>query len=147
MAEADNFDLERFVTAQEPVFETALEELKAGQKQSHWMWFLFPQLRGLGSSSMAEFYGIGSLGEAKAYLDHRLLGQRLALCTSIVLTLEDRSLHAIFGSPDDMKFCSSMTLFALAEGDGESLFHQALARHCDGRMDQRTLTLLQQKTN
>jgi uncharacterized protein (DUF1810 family) len=147
MAGADTFNLERFVTAQQPVFETALEELKAGQKRSHWMWFVFPQLRGLGSSSMAEFYGIGSLAEAKAYLGHPLLGPRLALCASTVLALEGRSLHAIFGSPDDMKFCSSMTLFALAEDDGESLFHQALSRFCDGRMDRRTLELLQGKSS
>ncbi|WP_353643564.1 DUF1810 domain-containing protein [Mesorhizobium sp. WSM2239] len=145
MAEADSFNLERFVTAQQPVVETALEELKAGQKRSHWMWFIFPQLRGLGSSSMAEFYGIGSLAEAKAYLDHPLLGPRLVRCASTVLALEGRPLHAIFGSPDDMKFCSSMTLFALAGDDGESLFHQALARYCDGRMDRRTLALLEQK--
>jgi uncharacterized protein (DUF1810 family) len=142
MAQVDALSLERFVTAQQPVFGAVLEELQAGLKRSHWMWFVFPQLRGLGSSSMAEFYGIGSLIEAKAYLAHPLLGPRLVLCTSTVLTLKGRSVHAIFGSPDDLKFCSSMTLFATAAGDDDSPFRQALARCCGGRMDPRTLSLL-----
>jgi uncharacterized protein (DUF1810 family) len=144
MTQADISDLERFVAAQEPLFDTALAELQAGQKRSHWMWFIFPQMRGLGSSPMAEHYGIGSLAEAKAYLAHPLLGPRLELCTSAVLPLDRRSLNAIFGSPDDKKFCSSMTLFALAQDDGKSLFHQALARYCDGQMDRRTVALLEQ---
>ena len=117
MPDADPFALNRFVTAQAPVFAAALDELKAGRKQSHWMWFVFPQLRGLGHSAMAEFYGISSLAEARAYLAHPLLGPRLILCTETVLALQGRSVHAIFGSPDDLKFCSSMTLFAIATGD------------------------------
>ena len=141
MREGDPFNLERFVTAQAPVFAAALDELKAGQKRSHWMWFVFPQLRGLGHSSMAQFYGIGSLNEARAYLAHPVLGPRLILCTEMVLAVEGRSLHAIFGSPDDMKFCSSMTLFALAAGKGESTFRRALDRYCDGGIDKRTLAL------
>jgi uncharacterized protein (DUF1810 family) len=136
------FNLERFVTAQASIFETALGELKAGRKRSHWMWFVFPQLRGLGASSNASFYGIGSLEEAQAYVAHRVLGPRLVLCTRTVLAAGERSLHAIFGSPDDIKFCSSMTLFALASGEGEPTFGQALDRFCDGRMDERTLALL-----
>ncbi len=139
----DPYDLQRFVTAQAPIFETALGELKAGQKRSHWMWFVFPQLRGLGRSSMAQFYGLGSLDEARAYLAHPLLGRRLNLCTEAVLAIKERSLHAIFGAPDDMKFQSSMTLFARAAGDDESPFRRALDRYCQGRMDERTLALLE----
>ena len=135
MPDADPFDLNRFVTAQAPVFTAALDELKAGRKRSHWMWFVFPQLRGLGHSAMAEFYGIGSLAEARAYLAHPLLGPRLILCTETVLALQGQSLHAIFGSPDDLKFRSSMTLFALATGKDESAFRQAIDRYCDGRLD------------
>ncbi len=126
MADADPFDLERFVTAQAPVFTAAVDELKAGRKRSHWMWFIFPQMRGLGHSSMAQFYGISSLDEARAYLAHSVLGPRLIRCTEAVLAVEGRSLHAIFGSPDDLKFCSSMILFALAAGEDQSVFRQAL---------------------
>jgi uncharacterized protein (DUF1810 family) len=142
MAVNDPFNLERFVTAQASIFDTALGELKAGRKRSHWMWFVFPQLRGLGSSSNATLYGISSLAEARAYLAHRLLGPRLVLCTETVLAVGERSLHTIFGSPDDIKFCSSMTLFALAS-QGENAFGQALDRYCDGRMDERTLARLE----
>jgi uncharacterized protein (DUF1810 family) len=112
MEAADPFDLGRFLTAQAPVFASAVDELNAGRKRSHWMWFIFPQLRGLGSSSIAQFYGIGSLAEARAYLAHPVLGPRPVLCTETVLAVRDKSLHEIFGSPDDMKFRSSMTLFA-----------------------------------
>ena len=136
------FDLERFVTAQEPVFAAVLEELRIGQKRSHWMWFVFPQLRGLGHSSMAQFYGIGSLAEARAYLAHTLLGSRLLLCTRTVLAVDGRSLQAIFGSPDDAKFCSCMTLFSRAAAPDERVFAQALDRYCAGQADQRTLALL-----
>ncbi len=138
----DPFNLERFVTAQAPVFSTVLDELGAGRKRSHWMWFIFPQLRGLGHSAMADFYGIASLDEARAYLAHPVLGARLDLCTRSVLAIEDSSLHRIFGSPDDMKFRSSMTLFALAAGEEGSPFRQALDRWCGGRMDDRTRGLL-----
>ena len=142
MTAADPFDLERFVTAQEPVFPSVLAELKAGRKRTHWMWFVFPQLRGLGRSSMATFYGIASLHEARAYLAHPLLGPRLDHCTRTVLDLEDGSLHQIFGSPDDMKFQSSMTLFALAAADPVSSFYKALDRWCGGALDAQTLRLL-----
>jgi uncharacterized protein (DUF1810 family) len=139
----DPFDLERFVMAQGPIFDVAIGELKAGRKRSHWMWFIFPQLRGHGRSSAATFYGIGSLAEARAYLAHQLLGPRLVLCTQTVLSFEGRSLHAIFGSPDDVKFHSSMTLFVLAAVEGESAFREALERYCNGLMDEHTLALLE----
>ena len=145
MSADDPFDLQRFVTAQAPVFEAALAELRAGRKRSHWMWFVFPQLRGLGVSPTAQFYGLASLAGARAYLAHPLLGQRLKLCTQAVLAVEGRSLAAIFGSPDDMKFRSSMTVFARAAGDGATMFHQALDRYADGRMDERTLALLDEE--
>lgn len=142
MATADPFNLERFVTAQAPVFKTALTELKAGRKRSHWMWFIFPQLCGLGHSSTAHFYGIGSLDEAQAYLEHPLLGPRLALCTETVLASKVSSVHELFGSPDDLKFRSSMTLFALAVKDDGSLFRKVLDRWCEGQMDGQTQRLL-----
>jgi uncharacterized protein (DUF1810 family) len=142
MTSEDSFDLERFVTAQAPVFETVLAELRAGRKRSHWMWFVFPQLRGLGQSATARFYGIASIDEARAYLAHPVLGPRLDLCTTIVLGSEGPSLHAIFGSPDDMKFRSCMTLFSLATDDPANPFRQALDRWCSGRPDERTLALL-----
>jgi len=147
MEAADPFDLQRFVTAQAPVFTDALEELKKGRKRTHWMWFVFPQLRGLGSSSMAKFYGIGSLDEARAYLAHSLLGPRLVLCTETVLAIKGKTLREIFGSPDDMKFSSSMTLFARALDDDSVVFERALDRYCQGRLDDRTLALLGNAVN
>ena len=147
MGAADPFDLQRFVTAQAPVFALALEELKEGRKRTHWMWFVFPQLRGLGSSSMATFYGIGSLEEARAYLAHPLLGPRLVLCTETVLAVKGKSLREIFGSPDDMKFGSSMTLFARASDDDGVVFRRALNLYCRGRPDDRTLALLGNAVN
>jgi uncharacterized protein (DUF1810 family) len=143
MTGADPFDLERFVTAQAPVFPTVLAELKAGRKRTHWMWFVFPQLRGLGRSSMATFYGIASLHKARAYLAHAILGPRLELCTRTVLELEQGSLHDIFGSPDDMKFQSCMTLFAMGAADPASVFYRALERWCGGTLDPHTLNLLE----
>ncbi|MBF5094361.1 DUF1810 domain-containing protein [Azospirillum sp. INR13] len=137
----DPFDLQRFLSAQEPVFATVLDELRNGHKRSHWMWFVFPQLRGLGRSATAGFYGIASLDEAKAYLAHPTLGARLEQATRAVLGVQGGTLHEIFGSPDDMKFRSSMTLFALAAGQADSAYHEALVRWCDGRMDDATVTL------
>jgi uncharacterized protein (DUF1810 family) len=142
MSNDDPFDLQRFVTAQAPVFATALAELQAGRKRSHWMWFVFPQLRGLGVSPTAQFFGLSSLAEARAYLAHPPLGERLRRCCEAVLALEATDLFTVFGSPDDMKFCSSMTLFARAS-DNEPLFRAALDRYCQGRMDERTLALLE----
>ena len=142
MTATDPFDLERFVTAQVPIFPTVVAELKAGRKCTHWMWFVFPQLRGLGHSSMATFYGIVSLNEARAYLAHPLLGTNLELFTRTVLEIQNSSLHEIFGSPDDMKFQSCMTLFASAAADPDSVFYRALDRWCDGAPDPQTLKLL-----
>ena len=128
---SDPYDLERFVTAQEPVFETVLQELKAARKQTHWMWFIFPQLRDLGRSAPAKFYGISSLEEAQAYLRHPLLSPRLILCARTVLESEGRSLSAIFGSPDDLKFRLSMTLFEGAAASEEArVFGTAIDRLC-----------------
>ncbi|MDW7554474.1 DUF1810 domain-containing protein (plasmid) [Azospirillum brasilense] len=138
----DSFDLQRFVTAQEPVFATVLDELQGGRKRSHWMWFIFPQLRGLGRSANAEFYGIVSLDEARAYLAHPTLGRRLETATRAVLAVQGRTLHAIFGSPDDMKFHSSMTLFALAADGTAPLYRKTLERCFHGRMDRATLAAL-----
>jgi uncharacterized protein (DUF1810 family) len=142
MTEPGSFDLERFVTAQAPVFDIAIEELKAGRKRSHWMWFVFPQLRGLGRSPTATFYGIVSLEEARAYLGHAMLGPRLRLATTAALEAGEPSLHVLFGSPDDMKFHSSMTLFSLASGEDRTPFSTALERWFKGRLDEATLALL-----
>src|SRR6201996_8486462 len=109
---SDPYDLKRFVDAQAPVYRTVVDELRGGRKRSHWMWFVFPQLRGLGSSPTAVRYGIASLQEARAYLAHDLLGPRLRECTRLVNEVQNRSIAQIFGSPDDLKLFSSMTLFA-----------------------------------
>src|SRR6187402_3110421 len=113
----DRFHLQRFVDAQQPVYTAVLAELRAGRKRSHWMWFVFPQLTGLGHSAMAHHYAIASLDEARSYLSHPVLGARLRECSALVLALDHRSIHEIFGSPDDLKFHSSMTLFDRAEPD------------------------------
>jgi uncharacterized protein (DUF1810 family) len=133
--------LARFVEAQAPVYVRALAELKAGRKQSHWMWFVFPQIAGLGHSAMAQTYAIQNLAEAQDYLAHPLLGERLRDCTQAVLDVEGRSAHAIFGSPDDLKFRSSMTLFDLASPN--DIFHAALDRYFSGVADPLTLQKLQ----
>ena len=138
---SDPYNLNRFVAAQEPVFAQVCAELAAGRKQSHWMWFIFPQLRGLGSSSMAERYAIGSLAEARAYLAHPLLAERLRRCTQLVNHVEGRTVQAIFGYPDYLKFGSSMTLFARAAGDGQP-FREALERYFAGEEDALTRELL-----
>jgi uncharacterized protein (DUF1810 family) len=138
---AEGFDLARFVKAQTPLMERVLGELRAGKKMSHWMWFVFPQLAGLGHSPMSRHYAIGSLEEARAYLAHEVLGPRLMECTALVNAVEGRSLHAIFGSPDDRKFQSSMTLFAKASPE-TPIFRAALTRYCDGAEDRRTVDLL-----
>jgi uncharacterized protein (DUF1810 family) len=138
----DPYDLCRFVVAQGPVFDTVLAELRDGRKRTHWMWFVFPQLRGLGPSATAQAYGVSSLEEARAYLAHPLLGERLVRCTDAVIGIRHRRLREIFGTPDDLKFCSCMTLFSMAAGDAGSIFEQAVEQLCEGRMDVRTLDLL-----
>ena len=135
----DEYELQRFVEAQDGIYEQVLRELRAGRKTSHWMWFVFPQIEGLGYSSMAQRYAIGSRAEAEAYLKHPVLGPRLRECTALVNGVEGRSLHQIFGSPDDMKFRSSMTLFAACDGDEASVFKTALEKYCGGEGDPLTL--------
>ncbi len=134
---ADEYDLDRFVTAQEPVLAQVRQELEAGRKRSHWMWFVFPQLAGLGHSAMARQYAISSLAEARAYLEHPVLGPRLIGLTKLVNQVNGRSIHEIFGSPDDLKFHSSMTLFAQARPD-EPVFREALDKYFGGVMDRGT---------
>lgn len=137
----DPFDLQRFVDAQGGAYERAVAELRAGAKRSHWIWYVFPQLKGLGSSSTATFYGISSLAEAQAYLAHPVLGPRLRDCARIVAGLRGRSASDIFGWPDDMKVRSSMTLFANATEDNAD-FLSVLDTLYGGEQDARTLALL-----
>jgi uncharacterized protein (DUF1810 family) len=137
---SDRFGLQRFVDAQAGVIEAVREELRAGAKRSHWMWFVFPQCKGLGASSMAQFYGIGSLDEARAYLAHAVLGPRLRECCALMLAVPAKSAHAILGSPDDLKFRSCLTLFSLAAPQ-EAVFSDCLARFYGGEPDARTIAL------
>lgn len=137
----DQHNLKRFVEAQNPVYDRVRAELRSGQKTSHWMWFIFPQLRGLGRSHMANEYGISSREEAAAYLQHPILGERLRECTRLVNSVEGRSASEIFGYPDDLKFRSSMTLFANV-ASRDQIFKQALEKYFDGEPDLLTLQLL-----
>ena len=132
--------LQRFIEAQQGVYDRALAELRAGAKRSHWMWFVFPQLKGLGRSATAQHYGIASRAEAEAFWRHPLLGARLRECTERVLAVEGRSALQIFGPPDDLKFRSCMTLFA--QVTGEPVFRKALDRFFAGNTDEQTLRLL-----
>jgi uncharacterized protein (DUF1810 family) len=134
-------DLQRFVDAQAPVIDRVREELAQGRKRSHWMWFIFPQIAGLGFSAMAQLYAIASLEEARAYLRHPLLGPRLEDCTRLVAAVSGRTATEIFGSPDDMKFRSSMTLFAQAAPE-RPVFAEALRKYFDGEADPETLKRL-----
>jgi uncharacterized protein (DUF1810 family) len=137
----DPFNLRRFITPQEPVMEEILAELRNGQKASHWMWFVFPQIRGLGSSSMARRFAIANLEEARAYHEHPVLGTRLRQCTQLVLNIEGRSAEQIFGYPDDLKWRSCMTLFAEAAPE-EPVYREALQKYFAGEPDPRTLEIL-----
>jgi uncharacterized protein (DUF1810 family) len=136
----DPFDLNRFVQAQNPVFRDVREELSRGRKQSHWMWFIFPQVAGLGFSAMSQRYAIGSRAEAEAYLAHPVLGPRLVECTGLILAVEGRTINAILGAPDDAKFRSSMTLFGAVSD--QPVFDQAIARYFAGERDGATLEIL-----
>jgi uncharacterized protein (DUF1810 family) len=138
---ADRFDLQRFVDAQDPVYASVLEELGAGRKRSHWMWFVFPQVAGLGGSAMAQAYAISSRAEATAYAAHPILGVRLRECTQRVLAVNDRTVEQIFSYPDDLKFRSSMTLFEECAAEPE-LFRAALTKYFHGSPDPRTLDIL-----
>ena len=137
----DRYDLQRFVDAQHAVYAQVELELKAGRKESHWMWFVFPQLQGLGHSTMAQKFALSSLAEAKAFLDHALLGPRLRNCTRLVTGVVGRSIEDIFGFPDHLKFHSSMTLFAHAATDNR-LFMDALTRYYRSEFDSRTMARL-----
>jgi uncharacterized protein (DUF1810 family) len=137
----DRFDLQRFLDAQASVYETAQAELRAGQKRSHWIWFIFPQISGLGSSPTSRRYAIASRQEAAAYLAHPVLGARLKDCTRLVNAVQGRTAYQIFGNPDCMKFQSCMTLFAEIAPD-EAVFREALTKYYDGAPDQATLARL-----
>jgi uncharacterized protein (DUF1810 family) len=136
-----SFDLERFVQAQAPYIAQAKAELASGRKRTHWMWFVFPQMRGLGRSEMARHFGLISRAEAAAYLAHPILGARLRACVELVLEVDDRSAHAIFGTPDDMKLRSCLTLFREVDEPG-GVFARALEKFFGGELDGATLALL-----
>jgi uncharacterized protein (DUF1810 family) len=139
---SDQFNLQRFVDVQAGVIAQVCAELRAGQKRSHWMWFVFPQIRGLGSSEMAVRYAISGREEARAYLDHSVLGPRLRECAGAVVEVEGKTAGEIFGYPDDLKFHSCMTLFAEVEGPTERVFHKALMKYFGGKADGATLDRL-----
>lgn len=137
----DAYNLQRFLDAQGHVYDTVLGELRAGRKSSHWIWFIFPQIKGLGHSGMAQKFAIASLDEAKAYLQHPVLGPRLRECTQLVLNVNGRSAEEIFSSPDNLKFRSCMTLFMTATADNQ-IFKDALLKYFEGKPDTLTLNLL-----
>jgi len=138
---SDPYNLQRFVDAQEGVFDAVCAELAAGHKRGHWMWFIFPQLKGLGRSATAEFYGISGREEAEEYLRHPVLGRRLRHCTQLLLAVQNRSINEIVGSPDDLKFRSCMTLFAHVTQD-KQIFVEAVNKYSDGKFDDWTLAHL-----
>jgi uncharacterized protein (DUF1810 family) len=140
----DTFDLDRFVSAQEDVYESALAEIRAGRKRTHWMWFVFPQLRGLGSSPISRQFAIRNTAEARAYLAHPILGARLLECCDALLLINSGSANEIFASPDDLKLRSCATLFASVSEPG-SVFERVLARFYGGARDERTEALLLQE--
>ena len=140
----DPYDLNRFLSAQETIYESVLEELGNGRKQSHWMWFIFPQIEGLGYSSTSRYYSIKSIEEAREYLHHPILGQRLLECTEKVLAINGKTALEIFGAPDDLKLRSSMTLFACVAGP-ESVFVRVLEKYFDGKPDQKTQIIVRTK--
>jgi len=137
----DVYNLQRFVTAQDPIFEQVVKELAAGQKRSHWMWYIFPQIKGLGHSPTAQRFAISSKAEAEAYLAHPVLGPRLRQCTQLVIDVQGRSIEQIFHFPDHLKFHSSMTLFRASTTDN-ALFKKALEKYFEGEPDQSTLEIL-----
>jgi uncharacterized protein (DUF1810 family) len=138
---SDPYNLRRFVDAQNPVYGRVCCELRQGRKRTHWMWFVFPQIEGLGSSQMARKFAISSLAEARAYLAHSLLGPRLTECTRLVNQVEGRPIEQIFGYPDDLKFRSSMTLFARATAENQ-VFMDALRKYFRGELDPATIDRL-----
>ncbi|MBI4680734.1 MAG: DUF1810 domain-containing protein [Nitrospirae bacterium] len=147
MTEAeDPFDLGRFITAQKSIYDTVLAELKSGRKRTHWMWYIFPQIEGLGYRPTSKLYAIKNMEEARQYLNHPVLGKRLLECTEAVLALKGGSASEIFGYPDDLKFKSSLTLFEKIAGTG-SVFSFAIDRYCQGERDAATLRLLEKLIN
>ncbi|MEO0836198.1 MAG: DUF1810 domain-containing protein [Cyanobacteria bacterium J06642_3] len=141
----EQFDLNRFISAQENVYNCALTELKSGSKRSHWMWFIFPQLDGLGRSATARRYAIKSIGEARAYLNHPILGKRLLECANTILNVKGKSALEIMGYPDDLKLKSSMTLFSCVTSD--TIFASVLDKYFSGEQDHKTLQLLKKLKN
>lgn len=137
----DIYNLQRFLDAQDQVYDAVLGELRAGRKSSHWIWFIFPQITGLGHSGMAQKFAIASLDEAKAYLQHPIIGPRLRECTQLVLNVDGRNAEQIFGYPDHLKFRSCLTLFMTATTDNK-VFKDALLKYFDGKPDTLTLDLL-----
>jgi uncharacterized protein (DUF1810 family) len=140
----DFFQLQRFIDAQAPAYAQVMSELRSGRKRSHWMWFVFPQIAGLGHSAMARRYAIASGDEAVAYLEHPILGSRLRECTQTVCGIQDRSIGDILASPDDIKFRSSMTLFEAVSDD--RIFPSALEKFCAGESDPATLAILKKQS-
>lgn len=136
-----SYDLSRFIEAQRTDYARALEELTNGRKTTHWMWYIFPQLAGLGRSTTSRKYGIAGVGEARAYMEHPLLGNRLLACADALLAVQGRTINEILGAPDDMKLRSCATLFAAVTPPG-SLFEQLLEKYHDGERDERTLAML-----
>ena len=137
-------DLSRFIKAQENSYEEALSEIKSGRKKGHWMWFIFPQFKGLGFTETSNYYSIKDLDEAKRYLSHPILGERLKLITKELLALNENNPNKVFGSPDDLKLKSSMTLFAVIDASQENIFNAALDKLFNGQTDHNTLTLIKE---
>lgn len=137
-------DLNRFIKAQENSYEEALSEIKSGRKRSHWMWYIFPQYKGLGFSETSKYYSIKDLDEARKYLKHPILGERLKLITNELLALNENNANKVFGSPDDLKLKSSMTLFAAIETSEENIFNAVLDKYFNGQTDNKTLTLIKE---
>lgn len=137
----DKYNLQRFVKAQQQDFSAAYMEVSLGRKRSHWMWYVFPQITGLGMTSTSQYYSIKSAEEAKAYMEHPYLGENMRRICKALLSLQENDPHKIFGTPDDLKLCSSMTLFARTVPE-EPLFQQVLEQYYDGRRDERTIEIL-----
>jgi len=137
-------DLSRFIQAQNSSYEEALSEIKSGRKRSHWMWYIFPQFKGLGYSETSKYYSIKNMDEAKRYLNHPILGERLKLITKELLALDENNANKVFGSPDDLKLKSSMTLFAAINVSQENIFQAVLDKFFNGQTDIKTLTLIKE---
>lgn len=137
-----DFDLNRFVVAQENVYQTVISELNTGNKQSHWMWFIFPQIDGLGTSTTARFYSIKNIDEASAYLNHPIVGKRLLECSAILLTINDKSADDILGFPDYVKLQSCMTLFSITFPQ-EKIFKEVLGKYYKDQMDEKTIKIIE----